>query len=209
MQTEVASAQAAAVPTLTVNPAEAQLADDIRELWQVHTLAQTSLHKTREEFRLIRSNLAERLYEIKAVLSCPGRAGQWSSFLTSKGIPRTTGDRLVASHEKSISQNGNGTSGATKKLSDDGIAQVAKTTWARLGKKLGTHEAIYQFLSKLIIESGIPFETFDDGILILLPVTAQEPTAATAPVEDVVPTTTHTESTPTPADGALLSEVTQ
>lgn len=209
MQTEEASAQAAAVPTLAVNPAEAQLVNDIGELWQIHSQAQGTLRKTRDELKLMRTTLAERLFELKSILSCPGRAGQWSSFLGSKGIPRTSADRLVSAHEKSLGQDRNGSSGATKKLSDDGIAQVAKTTWARLGKQLGTHEAIYQFFSKLIIESGIPFDTFDDGILILLPVAAPELTAATAPVEDVVKTTTHTESSPTPADGALLSGVTQ
>lgn len=196
MQTEIAPTQATAVVIIpaVIDPAEEHLATEVGELWKVHTLAQTSLHKTREELKLTRSNLAARLHELKSALSRPGRGGEWSGFLASNKIPRSTADRLCAGHEKSINPDGNGTSGATKNLSDDGIAQVAKTTWARLGKKLGTHEAMYQFFSKLIIESGIPYETFDDGVLIILPVTAQELAAA---------------STPTPADGALLSGVTQ
>lgn len=210
MQTEIAP-HGAAIPAPTINPAEAQLADDIGELWQVHSQAQGTLRKTRDELKIVRANLAERLHELKCVLSRPGRSGQWSGFLASKKIPRTTADRLVLLHEKSINVDGNRTDGATKKLSDDGIAQVAKATWARLQSKLGTHEAIYQFFSKLIIESGIPFDTFDDGILILLPVTALEPTVpAIAPVADVTPTTTQTESSlSSEAAGALQSGVAQ
>jgi len=69
---------------------------------------------------------------------------------------------------------------------------------------------MYQFFSKLIIESAIPFDTFDDGILILLPLTALEPTVpAIAPVEDVAPTTTQTVSSLSPDAGALQSEVAQ
>lgn len=208
MQTELALPHAAEVTV--PDPAEAQLVKDIGELWQVHAQSQLLLGKTRDEMKVVRATLAERLHELKGALSCPGRAGQWSGFLASEKIPRTTADRLVSLHEKSINVDGNRTDGATKKLSDDGIAQVAKATWARLQSKLGTHDAMYQFFSKLIIESGIPFDTFDDGILILLPVIAQEPTVpAIAPVEDVAPTTTQTESSLSPDAGAPQSGVAQ
>src|SRR5260370_3764818 len=93
------TAPAAAVPTI-VDAAETQLAHEIGELWQVHTQAQTSLHKTRDELKFIRTNHAQRLHELKAVLSRPGRGGAWSSFLETQRIPRSTADRLVRGYEK-------------------------------------------------------------------------------------------------------------
>src|SRR4051812_25000223 len=95
------TAPAADVQTI-VNSAETQLANEIGELWQIHAQAQTSLHKTRDELKLIRTNLSRRLHELKAVLSRPGRGGAWSSFLESQRIPRSTADRLVRGHEKTL-----------------------------------------------------------------------------------------------------------
>jgi hypothetical protein len=108
---------------------------------------------------------------------------------TCHGIPRTTADRLVARHEKLIGQNGNGTDGAIKALTNEEIDQAAKATWSKLQGKLGTHQAKYRFFSRLIVESGTPFEQFDDGVLILIPPPAQEAAAAQAPQErvEVVP----------------------
>jgi len=126
MQSEIAPSHDAEVTA--ADAAEAQLAKDIGDLWAVHAQSQSLLGKTRDELKIVRANLAERLYELKSVLSCPGRSGQWSGFLASEKIPRTTADRLVSLHEKSINVDGNRTDGATKKLSDDGIAQVAKAT---------------------------------------------------------------------------------
>src|ERR1700751_2334021 len=102
-QTETASiAPTLEVPT-TINPAEAHLVNEIGELWQIHTPAQTSLHKTRDELKLIRANLSRRLHDLKSVLSRPGRGGAWSSFLESQRIPRSTADRLARAHEKTLS----------------------------------------------------------------------------------------------------------
>lgn len=181
METEIAPS--AAIPTpAVIDPTEEHLEKEITALWQSHSQAQGAVRKTREELKLIRASLGARLHELKSVLSCPGRAGQWSGFLASEKIPRSTADRLASAHAKTIGQDENSTSGASKPLSDDGIAQVAKTTWARLQGKLGTNKEIYLFFSRLISESGIPFETFDDGILILLPEPAQGSSAQIASI---------------------------
>jgi hypothetical protein len=172
-----------AISTDTDSDTEKTLTDAITELWSVHVQAQSIVRKTKGELKAVRHNLAEHLFTMKLLLARPGRGGQWSSFLSQHNIPRTSADRLVSAHERFLSVDGNRTAGATKELSDEEIAQVAKTTWARLRNKLGTHQALYQFFSRLIVESGIPYDTFDDGILILLdPVQAPEaPAAATAP----------------------------
>ena len=177
MQTEIATTQAtAAAPTpIVIDSAEAHLATEISALWESHSQARGELRKSRSELKQIRTNLSQRLHELKSVLSCRGRASQWSGFLVSNKIPRSTADRLCAGYEKSINPDGNSTSGAIQNLSDDGIAQVAKSTWARLQGKLGSHQAKYLFFAKLLIASGAPYETFDDGLLILLdPPPAQE-----------------------------------
>jgi hypothetical protein len=174
------------VPTATSHVADSEteqhLAATITELWNVHARAQTIVKKTKDELKAVRDSLAERLYTMKLLLARPGRGGQWFSFLTEHAIPRTTADRLASSHEKSLGLDGNRTSGATK-LTDEEIDQVAKSVWARLQTKLASHRAIYHFFSRLIIASGIPYEMFDDGILILLdPVQAPEaPAAVSAP----------------------------
>jgi hypothetical protein len=191
METDTAVLTSTEVIPTAISPeasseAEQALTTAISELWSVHVQAQSIVRKTKEELKIVRDNLASRLYEMKLLLARPGRAGQWTSFLSERGIPRTSADRLVIAHEKSIGQDGNGTDGAIKELTNEEIDQAAKSVWARVGKKLGTHQAKYRFFSKLIIESGAPFEEFDDGVLLLLPVLVQEATAAaTAPAGDV------------------------
>jgi hypothetical protein len=69
-----------AIPT-DIDSAEAELTNEIGKLWQVHTEAQTSVRKSRDELKLIRTSLSRKLHELKAVLSRPGRGGAWSSFL--------------------------------------------------------------------------------------------------------------------------------
>jgi hypothetical protein len=186
---------------------EQQLTDSINQLWSVHIQAQSIIKKTKGELAAIRNNLAERLHTMKTLLARPGRGGQWTSFLSQHGIPRTSADRLVTSHDKLLSADGNGTSGAIKELSCEEIDQAAKSVWSRLHTKLASHQAKYEFFSKLLIASGAPYETFGDGILILLdPPPAQEATAvALAAPDDLVPTAAHTESNPLPPADASLS----
>ncbi len=62
-----------------------------------------------------------------------------------------------------------------RELSEEEAAQVARSIWSRLQKKLVTRQAIYLFLSRLIIECGIGYEWHDDGILVLEPEQSQEP----------------------------------
>jgi len=59
---------------------ETRLAKEIEQLWSVHSQTQTALGRTKGELRAIRLELGRGLYEMKSLLACPGRAGQWSKF---------------------------------------------------------------------------------------------------------------------------------
>jgi hypothetical protein len=66
--------------------AEAQLVDEVATLWRVHSQAHTSLKKTRDELKSIRTDLSRRLYELKGLLARPGGGGTWSGFLAARVI---------------------------------------------------------------------------------------------------------------------------
>lgn len=107
MQNETLPAACAVTNPTPVGPHEAHLISKVSSLWDIHIQGQTSLRKNREELRSVRADLSHRLHELKSVLSHPGRAGAWSSFLNAQRIPRSTADRLVRAHEKNLSVEGN------------------------------------------------------------------------------------------------------
>ena len=149
-QTETASiAPTLEVPTAT-DSAEAQLTNEIADMWRIHNQAQTSLHKTRAELKQIRTNLSHRLHELKAVLSRPGRGGAWSSFLESQRIPRSTADRLVRGYEKTIAAEGeNCTSEQTPEPTDVVVRRYVHALWPRLSRVLTSSEAVHVFIVEL------------------------------------------------------------
>ncbi len=182
--------------TTTDNAADAEqrLTTEITELWAIHTDAQSVVKKTQQELKTIRQNLGERLHTMKQLLARPGCQGGWSSFLTQHGISRTTADRLVASNVRSLSSD-NRTSGAVPELTDEEIAQLAKATWKKLEKKLGTKRVVYAFLGHLIAESGLgnfKFTRGDQrGLAVVDPETDSAPQTtapATSEPSDAVPT---------------------
>ena len=82
--------------------AETKLAQEIEQLWSVHSEAQTVLGHTKQELHALRLELGQRLYEMKMILACPGRAGKWSQFLSAQRIPRASADRYVKKYESAI-----------------------------------------------------------------------------------------------------------
>ena len=56
---------------------ETQLAQEISTLWSEHTRLSADRKVTSKELRLLRARLAQRLYEMKALLARPGRGGEW------------------------------------------------------------------------------------------------------------------------------------
>jgi hypothetical protein len=149
-QTETAPPETTVeVPTDT-DSAEAELTNEIADMWRVHTQAQTSLHKTRAELKHIRTNLSHRLHELKAVLSRPGRGGAWSSFLEAQKIPRSTADRLVRTHEKTLVPDGENC--ATEQIPEPtevSVRRYLQGLWPRLSRVLTTREAVELFIAEL------------------------------------------------------------
>jgi hypothetical protein len=137
------------VPT-TTDAAEAQLTNEIADMWRDHSQAQTSIRKNRDELKRIRTNLSQRLHELKAVLSRPGRGGAWSSFLAAQRIPRSTADRLVRGYEKTLVADGeNCTSEHIDEPTQVTVRRYLQGLWPRLSRVLTTRESLEVFITEL------------------------------------------------------------
>jgi hypothetical protein len=134
----------------TTDSAEAQLTNEIADMWRVHTQSRAALHKTRAELKQIRTELSQRLHELKSVLSRPGRGGAWSSFLDAQAIPRSTADRLVHNHEKVLNtEGGNCPSEQISEPTDVTVRRYFSALWPRLSRILTTRESIEMFIVEL------------------------------------------------------------
>lgn len=146
--------------TAVVAVNEPELVAEISQLWATHMQAHTAVKKTRDELKLIRANLALRLHELKSVLSRPGRGGAWSSFLNSERIPRSTADRLVRCHAKTLA--GDEDSCTTEQICEPTEATVRRYfhgLWPRLSRVLTSPEAVEIFIADLrseILRCGKP-----------------------------------------------------
>jgi len=135
---------------VVVDPAEAQLVDEVGNLWLVHSQAQTSLSKTRDELKLVRTDLSQRLHALKAVLARPGRGGAWFSFLQSQKIPRSTADRLVRCHERTTSADASCTIEQIQEPTEVVVHRYVHALWPRLSKILATRESVDVFIAELL-----------------------------------------------------------
>jgi len=161
------------IPTANSPEADSEteqiLAAAITDLWSFHVQAQTIARKTNEELKAIRRNLGERLHAMKRLLARPGRAGQWTSFLNQHGIPRTTADRLVSSHAKSLAPDTNSTAGEIREPSDVEISKLFTAIWPRCEKVLTTPKSQYDLLRCFISRSGLAHEWQDHYIIVCEP----------------------------------------
>jgi hypothetical protein len=164
MQTEIAPPQAAAIPTPAVmDAAEEHLANEISTLWQSHSQAQGAVRKTREQLKEIRTTLATRLFELKTVLCRVGRAGGWSSFLESQNIPRSSADRMVRAHEKTLAMaDGNCACEQITSPSSETVHRYFQGLWPKLSRVLSTPEAVELFVTAL---RGAAEKRFKDSAL--------------------------------------------
>jgi hypothetical protein len=159
IEAEIVPRIAALEVPAVIDGAEEQLVDEIGNLWQVHSQAQTSLRKTRNELRLTMTDLSQRLFELKSVLSRPGRGGAWSSFLQAKKIPRSTADRLVRNHAKTISADPDScTTEHIKEPTEVVVCRYFHALWPKLSKVLKTHEAVEVFVAELRYKAETAFE---------------------------------------------------
>src|SRR5271157_340258 len=125
---------------------ERKLTTDITDLWSVHVQAQNTVATTKEELRIVRQQLGERLHTMKRLLARPGCNGKWSSFLQEHKIPRTTADRLVAGHERLLAPETKRTNGALPPPTVRDIEKLFKSIRPKLAKVLTTRESVYAFI---------------------------------------------------------------
>jgi hypothetical protein len=172
-ETEISSAPTAAAGTSpdvidssVTDPAEKQLNTEIWQLWKAHSEAQGFLRMSREEAKKIRADLSQRLYELKLVLSRPGRGGAWFSFLQAQAIPRTTADRLVNAHGKTIPGTvENCPSGASKvhEPTDVVVHRYLQGLWPKLSRVITTHEHMEIFITALTNIAEKSFAAIDES----------------------------------------------
>ena len=149
---------------------EIQLTNQISSLWSEHNRLSADRKATAKDLRQIRAILAERLHEMKSLLSRPGRGGQWRSWLKERGINRSTADRLVARHGETLGiENGNVPSGAISNPSEDTAEKLAQSVWLRFRNTLATDEAVIQFIGCIAELAGVGHEQRAEGLLIFKP----------------------------------------
>lgn len=159
---------------------ENQLTQEISELWSNHTLLSASRKMTAKELRQIRARLAERLYEMKSLLSRPGRSGQWRSWLRERGIPRSSADRLALQNAETLGiENGNVPSGAIPEPTAADVERLFNSLLPRLRNNLTTPWAAYEFLHWIVGGFDLACETKPYGIMVFDP-SVKEPSSTIA-----------------------------
>lgn len=137
------------------NPDEVHLINEVGTLWQAHEQAQTTIKKSRGEMKVIRADLSQRLYELKSVLSRPGRGGAWSSFLVTEKIPRSSADRLVRGHERTlIPQAVNCAAEQIPESTEVIVHKYLHALWPRMSRVLTNPESIELFIDELRSRAG-------------------------------------------------------
>jgi hypothetical protein len=149
---------------------ETQLAQEISTLWSDHVRLCADHKTTAKELRQIRASLAARLYDMKSLLSRPGRLGQWRGWLRQQGIPRSTADRLASRHAETLgTDNENVPGGAISSSPEDSAEKLAKSVWQRFGKTLADDVSVVRFIGCIVTASGIPHEQRAEGLVIFNP----------------------------------------
>jgi hypothetical protein len=168
---------------------EMQLTEEINTLWSDHVRLSANRRVTGKELRQIRASLAERLHEMKSLLSHPGRGGEWRGWLRERGIPRSSADRLCARHGETLGiENGIAPCEAISNSQDEGAEKLAKSVWQRFRKTLATDEVVIDFIGRIAELSGVGHEQRAEGLVILKPAPKTgEELPASAPAIDPVP----------------------
>jgi len=168
---------------------ETKLAQEIEQLWNVHSEAQTVLGRTKHELGALRLELGRRLYDMKLLLACPGRAGQWSKFLSAHRIPRASADRYAKSYEIALNPPAEiASSEAISESAEETARKVLESIWTKLRQLLTDPEIAYQFLCAVLERCDtLQAEITDSGIAVRKPVTINsEPSSDVPDMKTVV-----------------------
>jgi len=148
--------------------AEAGLIKEVVSLWSAQKNHAIAARRTRDELRELRSNLAERLYRLKAVLAHTGRSGQWTSYLRNCGIPRATADRYVARHEATLRPvEEKRLTEAISTPSENDVHKLFQRLLPQMRRVLTTQEAAFIFASDMLFNlPGIDGDFPEKGVEI-------------------------------------------
>jgi hypothetical protein len=150
---------------------ESKLAQEIEQLWSVHSHAQTVLGRTKEELRTLRHELGHRLYKMKLLLASPGRGGQWSKFLSAQRIPRASADRYAKSYELALNPPAEiASTEAIQDSDDETVRKLLQSIWPKLHQPLTDPDTAYQFVCALVERCDtLCAEITDSGIAVRRP----------------------------------------
>lgn len=145
----------------TEDPAEAQLATVIQDLWTAHgvklksaTSAKETQGKAKDELAKVKLELAASLHTYKGRFARLGCGGQWSQFLRLQGIPRTTADSYVRRHERSIVGTANCSDGAIRQPTVADVALLVAKITPKLIPLLISDALMKHFLTQ--VQMAIP-----------------------------------------------------
>jgi hypothetical protein len=95
------------VPMAAETDSESMIDEAIASLWTAHQEFKGSAKQTKLKLQELRRQLGERLWAMKCVLVCSGRAGSWAAYLRTHRLPRATADRYVNRHQESMEPTSN------------------------------------------------------------------------------------------------------
>ena len=158
-QAEVAPATSPVEIPPAADSDEAQLTREVGALWQMHAQTKATVIKSRAEMNVIRTDLSRRMHELKALLSKPGRGGAWSGFLAAEKISRSTADRLVRAHEKTLARQVNCANEHITEPSEVIVHKYLHALWPKLSRVLTTQESVEMFVDELRSRAKKSFNT--------------------------------------------------
>lgn len=129
--------------------AESKLSDEIQSLWSAHRDGRATARRTREELKVLRDHLGERLSEMKGLLARTGRSGGWASYLRSHRLPRATAERYVRLHEASLHPELNRPTGTISNPSEKDVHRLVQSLLPRLGRVLTTPQSVTWFTAEV------------------------------------------------------------
>src|SRR5208283_273953 len=163
---------------------EGRFGEEVAPLWGEHVRVAGARKSTTAELRLLRARLAERLYEMKALLCQPGRGGQWRGWLSTVGIPRSTGDRLVERHAEILGVTASNL--LTEAIApEEQVEKLIQVIMPRLRQVLVNPEMAYQFVCALTRELKVRHAVGENSLVLMQPSHSERPCSEACLDEDL------------------------
>jgi hypothetical protein len=137
-------------PLPTDEEIESKIDGEIATLWAAHQAGKANVLRTKSELNDLRRSLGERLWSMKCILACSGRAGKWASYLRSHQLPRATADRYVSLHQASMADPSNRLTEAIPEPTVEDVKKLVQRLLPRLRPVLKTEELVGEFLFQVV-----------------------------------------------------------